>query len=121
MSRPPEVEQWLAERDDEQRARVEELAALVTGAADLDQAVRWKRLTFTANGDWHHWLCAVAASAKGVHLLFHKGVLLADPENLLRGDGKYTRQVDHASAVAAPDAVAALVREAVAHQRDMLD
>lgn len=49
---------------------------------------------------------------------FHKGSLLADPAGLLAGDGKYTRQVPADRALAAPDDVAGLVREALAHQTD---
>jgi hypothetical protein len=94
------------------------LTNLVRGAASLDEAVKWGRLTFTADGNWHHWVCAVTASN---NLVFHKGVLLADPDGLLAGDGKYARQVSEARALAAPDAVAALVRDAIAHQTDMLD
>jgi hypothetical protein len=110
------TDEWLTKHPN-----AEPLATLVRGAAPLDEAVKWGRLTFTVDGDWHHWICAVAATGKGVNLVFHKGALLADPSSLLSGDAKYTRQVAGTQALAAPDAVAALVRDAVAHQRDMLD
>lgn len=110
------VDDWLTEHVD-----AAPLVALVRGAAQLDEEIKWGRLTFTTGGDWHHWICAVAATRKGVHLVFHKGVLLADPAALLSGDGKYTRQLAAEQALAAPDEVTALVRDAVAHQRDMLD
>ena len=99
---------------------IDELADLVRAAhAGLDEAVKWGRLTFTSGGDWHHWLCAVAASAKSVSLTFHKGALLADPAGLLQGSGKYVRQVPHEVAVAHPREVGDLIKEAVAHQKDM--
>jgi hypothetical protein len=36
------------------------------------------RLTFTREGDWHHWICAVSATKNAVKLVIHKGALLAD-------------------------------------------
>ena len=105
----------------DRQEQLDELAHLVRIAGtDLDEAVKWRRLTFTAGGNWHHWLCAVAASTKGVTLMFHKGALLADPLRLLRGEGRYLRHVSHAAALAHPDEIAALVREAIEHQTDML-
>ena len=103
-------------------AQIDELVDLVRNAApELDEAVKWRRPTFTANGDWHHWVCAVAASSKGVSLTFHKGALLDDPAGLLRGEARYVRQVPHEAAVAHPKELAALLQEAIAHQKDMLD
>ncbi|MFI7673926.1 DUF1801 domain-containing protein [Actinophytocola sp. NPDC049390] len=107
------VDEWLDARPD-----AAPLADLVRRTAELDEAVKWNRLTFTANGDWHHWVCAVAATGTAVYLVFHKGSLLADPAGLLTGDGKYTRQVPAAQALAAPGDVAGLVRDALAHQTD---
>lgn len=105
----------------DQQARIDELAELVRGAGvDLDEAVKWRRLTFTAGGDWHHWLCAIAVSAKGVSLTFHKGALLPDPAGLLHGEGRYVRQVPHETAMSHPREISALVQQAAAHQTDML-
>jgi hypothetical protein len=108
------VDEWLAGHPG-----AVPLTELVRGVATLDEDVKWNRLTFTAGGDWHHWVCAVAATRKAVNLVFHKGSLLADPAGLLTGDGKYTRQVPAARAIAAPDEVAGLLRDALAHQTDM--
>ncbi len=108
------VDEWLDAHPDAMP-----LAELVRGTTALDEAVKWNRLTFTADGNWHHWVCAVAATRTAVNLVFHKGSLLADPAGLLTGDGKYTRQVTAARALAAPDDVAGLVRDALAHQTDM--
>ncbi|MPZ82759.1 MAG: hypothetical protein GEV28_21095 [Actinophytocola sp.] len=118
---PTEVETWLTEHHD-RRAQIRALAELVHAAdGELEEAMRWRRLTFTAGGDWHHWLCAVAATEKGVQLMFHKGALLDDPARLLRGESRYLRQVGHDRAVEHPREIAELVRQAVAHQTDMLD
>jgi hypothetical protein len=72
-------------------------------------------------GDWHHWLCAVSVTGRGVSLMLHKGALLHDQQALLVGDGRYLRQLPFEVAANHPDAVVHLVREAIAHQTDMLD
>lgn len=83
--------------------------------------MKWRRLTFTASGNWHHWLCAIAATSNGVSLMFHKGALLDDPARLLRGEGRYLRQVPHPEAMAHPGEIGDLVHQALARQTDMLD
>ncbi|MCT2583317.1 DUF1801 domain-containing protein [Actinophytocola gossypii] len=104
------------------QAEADALADLVrTTGEDLDEAIKWRRLTFTAGGDWHHWVCAVAVTTRGVNLMFHKGALLDDPARLLRGEGRYLRQIPSAAALEHPNEVHALVRAAVARQTDMLD
>lgn len=118
----PEVDAWIAGRPDEQRPQVRQLAALVEeSVGGLEEAVKWGRLTFTVDGIWHHWLCAVGATRKEVKLLFHKGSLLADPDGLLEGDGRYLRQVRHDVALANAEAVIRLVQDAVNHQMDMIE
>jgi hypothetical protein len=108
------VDEWLSAHPD-----AKPLVALVRETTRLDEAVKWGRLTFTVDENWHHWVCAVAASRGRTALVFHKGALLDDPAGLLSGDGKYIRQLDAEMALAAPDNTAGLVREAVAHQTDM--
>lgn len=118
---PIDVTNWLQQWTPRQRREVRALAALIRGTdARLDEAIKWHRLTFTAERNWHHWLCAVAVTRARVRLLFHKGALLEDPAGLLHGSGRYLREVRYEEAVDAPDALSALVREAIAHQRDML-
>jgi hypothetical protein len=56
-----------------------------------------------------------------VHLVFHKGALLRDPAGLLRGDNRYTRETPVADALTHRDELAALLREAVERQEDVLD
>lgn len=114
------ADEWLRSHDAPHRDQAQQLAASVRAAAELDEAVKWGRLTFTAAADWHHWVCAIAVAKNGVSLVFHKGALLADPAGLLLGDGRYVRRVPYRAATAQPAAVTALVREAVTHQRDML-
>jgi hypothetical protein len=120
--RPPEVEAWLGRWGPDQRERVDWLAGKVHAAeVGVEEAVKWSRLTFTVDGNWHHWLCAIAVAARGVSLVFHKGSLLDDPAGLLEGEGRYLRQVPYEAAAKDPEAVTELVRQAVARQTDMLD
>lgn len=39
-------------------------------------------------------VCTIIPSKKGIKLGFYKGTDLADPENLLRGNGKLSRYVE---------------------------
>ncbi|WP_211900261.1 DUF1801 domain-containing protein [Saccharopolyspora erythraea] len=115
------MREWLDGLDEQARAQARELAALVLGTEPrVEHAVKWGRLTFTVDGDWHHWVCAVAATARGARLVFHKGVLLDDPEGLLTGSGRYVREVSASAAASHPDAVSALLRDALAHRTDLL-
>lgn len=117
-----EVQNWLDGLLPERRDDAEWFAAAVRDAIpNVDQAVRWGRLTFTVDGDWHHWLCGIAATKRAVNLTFHKGALLDDPDGLLNGSGRYTRQVSHDAASTHAAELTALLHEAVAHQHDMLD
>jgi hypothetical protein len=123
ITRPHQIEIWLDQLPPERRAEAEELAGQVRAAADpsdeLDEAIKWNRLTFTAGGNWHHWVCAVSVTKRAASLMFHKGVLLEDPHGLLEGDGRYLRGMSYARAHEDPDAVAALVRQAVSRQTDL--
>lgn len=125
--RPHQIDDWFAQlapdRRDEAQALAEQIRA-ATGELDgggLAEAIKWNRLTFTAGGDWHHWLCAVSVTPRAVSLMFHKGALLDDPDGLLRGDGQYLRSMPFGRAQQRPDAVTALLRQALSRQTDMLD
>jgi hypothetical protein len=120
--RPPDVEKWLRTWSPTQQEQAQHLAAVVHAADEaVAEAIKWRRLTFTVDGNWHHWLCAIAITKGGVSLMFHKGSLLEDPAGLLRGEGRYLRQIPYDQAAAHPEAVTALVREAIARQTEMLD
>jgi hypothetical protein len=101
------------------RVEVEEVAALISAVDPrLNQAIKWGRLTFAVEGNWHHWLCGIAVTKKTSNLVFHKGALLEDPEGLLRGTGQYVRQLPLATVQERPDAVTQLVRSAIEHETD---
>ncbi|MEU4547954.1 DUF1801 domain-containing protein [Nonomuraea dietziae] len=120
MAETQDVRAWLDGLDPPLRGQVEELTQVVREADPrLEQAIKWGRLTFTVEGNWHHWLCGIAATKKGVKLIFHKGALLEDPHDLLLGSGRYLREVPADTAMRQAGAVAGLVREAIAHQSDM--
>lgn len=96
----PKVTAWLDGLSPDQREQVESLAGLVHEVGTtLSEAIKWRRLTFTVDDDWHHWLCQIAVTKKGTSLVFHKGVLLDDPANLLEGQGRYLRHVTYERAV----------------------
>jgi hypothetical protein len=117
--RPPEAQDWLRRWTPDQQEQAVWLAGRVHAAGDgVAEAVKWGRHTFTVNGDWHHWLCAIAVTRREVRLVFHKGALLDDPAGLLQGEGRYVREIPHDRAAADPEAVTALVRPAIAHQTD---
>lgn len=119
---PPEVTAWLDDLAPERRAQVKSLARLVHDVGTpLSEAIKWRRLTFTLNDDWHHWLCQIAVTKKGTSLVFHKGVLLDDPANLLQGQGRYLRHVPYERAVDDPERVTSLIVQALEHRTDMLD
>jgi hypothetical protein len=82
---------------------------------------KWGQLTFTREGDWHHWICAISPTKKAVKLVIHKGALLADPREVMEGKGRYAR----AMRFQAPEevdinTVMPILREAAARQTEML-
>jgi hypothetical protein len=91
----PEVESFFEGLSPEHRSLVSDIRKAVLAALpDLEEAIKWQRLTFTRSGNWHHWICGIGVSKKsGVTLHFHKGALLDDPHGLLSGDGKYIRTI----------------------------
>jgi hypothetical protein len=122
QGRPQEVEDWLSQLSHVEKEQVLWLAGRVHAAGEgIAEAIKWQRLTFTVDGNWHHWLCAIAVTKRGVNLVFHKGSLLDDPAGLLQGEGRYLRQVSHDQVAAHPEAAVALLRQAITHQTDMLD
>jgi hypothetical protein len=110
----PALDEWS-------RPTVERLIDVVVDVLpDAQHGRKWGRLTFTQNGDWHHWLYAIAPTRKGVKLLVHKGALVADPRGVLEGEGRYLRAITFTSPEDVDkDVVAPILREAAARQTEM--
>jgi hypothetical protein len=122
VSRPQEiVAAHLPELDERSRATVERLIELIFDVLpDAQHERKWGRLTFTREGDWHHWICAISSTKNTVKLVMHKGALLADPRGVLEGEGRYSRTIvfrspDQIDA----DVLAPLLRGAAARQTQM--
>ena len=111
----PAVEEAIKDRLDE---------ALRAAEPRIERAIKWRRPTYTVNGDWHHWLCGIETSKGAVHLWFHKGGLLVDPAGVLQpaGTSRYLRRLSyHDPAEVDPTVIAPLLAEAVRQQCAMLD
>jgi hypothetical protein len=111
----------LPELDERSRAIVERLIGLILDVLpDAQHERKWGRLTFTREGDWHHWICAISYTKNAVKLVIHKGALLADPRGVMEGEGRYSRAIAFRSPEQIDaDVLAPIVREAAARQTDM--
>jgi hypothetical protein len=116
------IDEHLPDLDQGRRSTAERLVEVILAELpDAEHERKWGQLTFTREGDWHHWICAVSPTKNAVKLVIHKGVLLADPHRAMEGKGRYTRAI----AFRAPDEintdiVAPILREAAARQNEML-
>ena len=112
---------YFGKLDERLRPTVERLINVVVEVlSDAEHQRKWGRLTFTRNGNWHHWLCAIATDRKAVRLLVHKGALLADPRGVLEGDGRYLRAITFSSPDdVEADVVVPILSEAAARQTEM--
>ena len=119
----PEVAEHIAKEAPHHQEVIRALMdAIFQTDPGIEEAIKWNRITFTVGGNWHHWLCGIDVTKRGVTLMFHKGVLLNDPSGVLQGTGRYLRQIKPDSVTDInKDAVIALVRHAIDKQTDMLD
>jgi hypothetical protein len=115
------VDEYLPNIDPELRATASRLIEVVLDALpDAEHERKWGRLTFTRDGDWHHWICTVSVTKQEATLHIHKGALLADPGGAMKGDGRYIRSVSFRT----PDDIdaevlAGILKEASARQTAM--
>jgi hypothetical protein len=107
--------------DERSRPTVERLIDLVLDVLpDAQHERKWGQLTFTREGDWHHWICAISPTKNAVKLVIHKGALLADPQGVMEGEGRYSRAIPLRSPEQIDaDVVAPILREAAARQTEM--
>ena len=115
-----DVVDWRRNLEPHQQEPADDLVGLVrAGDQRMTAAVKWGRLTFTIDDDWHHWVCALAVSKSGgLSLVFHKGSLLDDQAGLLEGTGAYARRVSYEQVTTHRDAVTAMLQEAVQRQNE---
>ena len=115
------IEKGLPDLEPGWRSTVERLIEVILGELpDAQHERKWGRLTFTREGNWHHWICAISATKGAVKLVIHKGALLADPRGVMEGGGRYARAISfRASDEIDPDVVAPILREAAARQTEM--
>jgi hypothetical protein len=72
----------------------EHLISIVKRHSKLDAAIKWRQLTFAVDGDFDHWICAVAGTSRQARLTFHFGALLDDVEGAFApSDAKYVRRI----------------------------
>lgn len=72
--------------------------SLIHNNPNFDFAIKWKRLTFALNHDFHHWLCAVQSMKKSIGLVFHFGGLLDDPNKFfIKGESRFLRKIEYKS------------------------
>jgi len=99
------------------RTLVEALRAAVTGAAKLDEVIKWRNLVYMSNGP----VLVIRAEDERVLLSFFRGQLLRAIEPRLKPGGKYemaTLELREGMTIA-PAVVRKLTREAVAlNKRD---
>ncbi|HEX2212097.1 MAG TPA: DUF1801 domain-containing protein [Mycobacterium sp.] len=108
MARDPSVD-YLDGLTAAVRPTAERLITIVTSHAEFDAAIKWRQLTFAVDGDFDHWVCAVAASARQARLTFHFGAWLDDPAGLFEpSDAQFVRKIGFGSA---SDVDEAAVRE----------
>jgi hypothetical protein len=122
VSRPQKIASThLPELDERSRATVERLIDLILDVLpDAQHERKWGRLTFTRDGDWHHWICAISSSKNTVKLVIHKGALLGDPPGVMEGEGRYSRAIAfHSPEQIDAHVLAPILREAAARQTEM--
>ncbi len=115
------IEQGLPDLEPGWRPTVERLVEVILAELpDAQHERKWGRLTFTREGNWHHWICAISPTKKAVTLVIHKGALLADPRGVMEGEGRYSRAIAFRSPEQIDaDVLAPILREAAARQTEM--
>jgi hypothetical protein len=116
------IDDDLRDADRQSRPSVERLLEVILEELpDAQHQPKWGRLTFTRDGDWHHWICAISPTKNAVKLVVHKGGMLADPHGVMEGAGRYTRTIPFRTPDDIdPGVVTAILPEAAKRQMEML-
>jgi hypothetical protein len=112
----PALDTYLARIDAEARPLVVAIDDAVRKAyPDFDVAIKYRMLMYALHGDWGSWVCAVGATKHSICLRFLYGVLLSDPQKVLRAGTSILKTWDFGYNDAIdPVAVGAYIAEAVA-------
>ena len=71
------------------------VAAISSAEHNLDMAIKWRRLTFALNGDFHHWICGIEITKAYVGIIFHFGRLLEDPHHKFKfGTSRFMGKIE---------------------------
>ncbi len=76
---------------------VEDITAIIGSVNEkLSCEIKWGRLTYGLNGDFHHWICGIAQTKKSVNLIFHFGGILEDKNKyFIIGDSFFLRKLEY--------------------------
>jgi hypothetical protein len=99
------------------RVVAEHLISIVKRHSSLAAAVKWRQLTFALDGDFDHWICAVAGTSRQARLTFHFGALLDVEGAFAPSDAKYARSI---TATSAGDVDEAMVADLLSQALDAL-
>jgi hypothetical protein len=90
------------------REVAEHLIVIVRRRSKLNSAIKWRQLTFALDGDFDHWICAVAGTSRQARLTFHFGALLDDVAGVFApSDAKYVRRITFTSGGDVDEAIVA--------------
>lgn len=71
------------------------VAAISSAEQNLDMAIKWRRLTFALEHDFHHWICGIEITKSYVGIIFHFGGLLDDPRGKFKiGASNFLRKIE---------------------------
>lgn len=94
-----EVEAFYNSVPDNHKEIINKLSTVILKVDNhITQDIKWKKLTFGLNDDFHHWLCQINFTKRAVVLYFHFGGLLEDKYGvLITGQSKFLRKMEFQS------------------------
>ena len=65
---------------------------------NLDCEIKWGRLTYGLQGDYHHWICGISQTKKSINVTFHFGGILKDKEKyFIVGESLFLRKLEYSA------------------------
>lgn len=116
MIKNKDVDTIISEADKEQKEIIQKLFEIIEESSpNIQCAIRWRKITFGLNDDFHHWICAINPTKKYVGLSFHFGSYLTDHSNILvTKTSRFLRQIEIAKLTDINDsAIVDLINQAV--------